>query len=253
MKRSNRLVLLVGVFLAVIAFVGVLLLSQGPPDDPNQPPTEATVVVAAEDIPLGTVIEEAMVTTETVPVDGALPGDFTATSEVIGQIARQEVLTGQQITTAVTNQGQVPTNVTVPNGYRAVSVLVDQLTGVGTLIQTGDYVDVLVRFEIQPNDIDEETGVATPVQGIDTTSTKLLIQGMQVIGVVRPPPPRTGRRSHARARYDAQRAAGARDPVGHAGPGRGAQVRRGSRRPDRHAGPALAGGLHRRERQPAAA
>ena len=29
MKRSNRLVLLIGVFLAIVAFVGILLLAQG--------------------------------------------------------------------------------------------------------------------------------------------------------------------------------------------------------------------------------
>ena len=47
MKRSNRLVLLVGVFLAVIAFVGVLLLSQSkePP-----PPEEATRDVVIADV-----------------------------------------------------------------------------------------------------------------------------------------------------------------------------------------------------------
>jgi len=36
LKRSNRLVLLVGVFLAVIAFVGVLLLSQSKEPPPPE-------------------------------------------------------------------------------------------------------------------------------------------------------------------------------------------------------------------------
>lgn len=30
MKRSNRLILLVGIFLVIVAFVGILLLAQGP-------------------------------------------------------------------------------------------------------------------------------------------------------------------------------------------------------------------------------
>ena len=56
LKRSNRLVLLVGVFLAIVAFVGVILLRQG-----RRRPTAATparrpsgpTVVATADIPLG--------------------------------------------------------------------------------------------------------------------------------------------------------------------------------------------------------
>ena len=57
MKRSNRLVLLVGVFLAIVAFVGILVLAgnggigavQGTARRPTGP-----VVVATADIPLST-------------------------------------------------------------------------------------------------------------------------------------------------------------------------------------------------------
>ena len=56
MKRSNRLVLLVGVFLAVIAFVGIALLLGGS-DQPTtanrrRRPTLPTVI-ATQDIPSG--------------------------------------------------------------------------------------------------------------------------------------------------------------------------------------------------------
>ena len=50
MKRSNRLVLLVGVFLAIVAFVGILLLVRTPTGDgPAKAPTEGPVVVATTD------------------------------------------------------------------------------------------------------------------------------------------------------------------------------------------------------------
>ena len=122
MKRSNRLVLLVGVFLAVIAFVGVLLLSQQNQQTTPEEATVKNVVVAAEDIPLGTVIEESMLGTEEVAVTAALPGVYEVASQAIGQVARQEVVTGQQITTAVTGQGssQNTTQIDTPAGYRAM-------------------------------------------------------------------------------------------------------------------------------------
>jgi Flp pilus assembly protein CpaB len=191
LKRSNRLVLLIGVFLAVIAFVGVIVLSQGGGGGGGTPqePTTKNVVVAAVEIPLGTVIEEGMVELKEVDVAAAATDAYLDASQVVGQVARQEVLAGQQITVTITTGGAPGAGVTVPPGQRAMSVLVDQVTGVGTLIKTGDFVDVLVRFEIQPNNIDEDTGEATPIEGIDTTSTKLLIQGVQVVGVILPPPP----------------------------------------------------------------
>jgi pilus assembly protein CpaB len=190
LKRSNRLVLLVGVFLAVIAFVGVLLLSQN-----QQPPPPAevkkTVVIAAQDIPLGTVIEEAMLGTQEVAETAALPGAYEIASQAIGQVARQEVIEGQQITTTVTGQGssQSTTQIDTPAGYRAMSVMVDQLSGVGTLIKPGDWVDMVIRMDIKPVVVNEDGTSATAIDAVDGDTSKLLLQGMQVLGTLLPPPP----------------------------------------------------------------
>jgi Flp pilus assembly protein CpaB len=80
----------------------------------------------------------------------------------------------------------------VPTGMRAIAVTVDQGSGVGTLIRTGDYVDLLVGITgdkfpvITVNSSDNSFQV---VSGINATSVKLLLQGMQVIGTLLPPPP----------------------------------------------------------------
>jgi Flp pilus assembly protein CpaB len=191
LKRSNRLVLLVGVFLAVIAFVGVLLLSQQNQQTAPEEATVQNVVVAAEDIPLGTVIEEAMLGTEEVAVTAALPGAYEVASQAIGQVARQEVIAGQQITTAVTGQtgGGSTTQIDTPAGYRAMSVMVDQLSGVGTLIKPGDWVDMVIRMDIKPVVVNEDGTSATAIDAVDGDTSKLLLQGMQVLGTLLPPPP----------------------------------------------------------------
>jgi len=194
LKRSNRLVLLVGVFLAVIAFVGVILLSQGGGGGGGTPeePTTAIVVVAVEDIPLGTVMELPMLKTQEVAIAAALPGAYTDPSQAVGQIARQEVVEGQQITTTITNQGGgVTTQIDTPAGYRAISVMVDQVSGVGTLIKPGDWVDMLVRMDIKPVAVNEDGTSATAIDAIDGDTAKLLLQGMQVLGTLLPPPPAT--------------------------------------------------------------
>ncbi len=69
MKRSNRLVILVGVLLAVLAFVGiVILLNQG--DGPERPePTTVTVIVAIDDIAIGDPVTPDMAETAKVAAD----------------------------------------------------------------------------------------------------------------------------------------------------------------------------------------
>ena len=81
------------------------------------------------------------------------------------------------------------TNIDVPAGYRAMSVMVDQVSGVGTLIKTGDFVDMVIRMDIKPVVVNEDGTSATVIDAIDGDTSKLLLQGMQVLGTLLPPPP----------------------------------------------------------------
>ena len=201
MKRSNRLVLLVGVFLAVVAFVGIILLSGNNGGGEIKPPTTGPVVVASQDIPLSTRIREDQVKTVTIDLTSMLAGAFTDPSQVIGKIAREPVASGGQITETTLSGGEAGaiTDIQVPPGQRAIAVRVDQTTGVGTVIQTGDYVDMVVGFTadkfpvITINPADDSI---TVVSGINSTSVKLILQGMQVLGTLLPPAEQTSSSSN---------------------------------------------------------
>lgn len=194
MKRSNRLVLLIGVFLAIVAFVAVILLTSGGGGGPkdNAPVTQGPVVVATADIPLSTKVKAEQVTVETKDLTSILPGAFTDVSQVVGKVVRQGVTSGQQLTSATFGENGTGTvlNVDVPVGLRAISVQVDQVSGVGTVIKTGDYVDMVVGFAadkfpvVTKNPVDNSFQV---VGGLNGTSVKLLLQGMQVLGTLLPP------------------------------------------------------------------
>jgi Flp pilus assembly protein CpaB len=201
LKRSNRLVLLVGVFLAIVAFVGILLLSRGNTSGPEKTPVPTTgpVVIATADIPLSTRIRADQLKTEVKELTAILPGAYTDISQVVGQIARQQVATGAQVTSTITSggvQGQI-TNLTCPLTFRCVAVQVDQVSGVGTVIKTADYVDMVVGIAadkfpvITINPTDDSIQV---LAGLNNTSVKLLLQGLQVVGTLLPPaaPPTTG-------------------------------------------------------------
>ena len=203
MKRSNRLVLLVGIFPAVLAFVGIFVLLQGSPNQGGQDDQslrKTTRVIALQDIPLGSVITDPMIDTQTdIPIEQAATNGFKDQALVIGQTARQEVKAGQEITQATLQGGTAIgqcSEVKVPTGQRAVAVQVDQVTGVGTLIKPGDFVDMVVGFtgdkfpvvQVQPQAGTGQAGI-TVVSGLNSTSVKLLLQGMQVLCSLLPPPP----------------------------------------------------------------
>jgi Flp pilus assembly protein CpaB len=196
LKRSNRLVLLVGVFLAVVAFVGILLLLQTPatPSGENVVPTTRNVVVAKADIPLSTRIRADQVETKTVAIADASVGSFGDVSQVIGQIARQPVTTGGQITATTLTGGFTGTviDIQTPAGMRAIAVRVDQTSGVGTVIKTGDYVDSLIalteeQFASITEDPANEEQVIVTNPGPKGATVKLILQGMQVLGTLLPP------------------------------------------------------------------
>lgn len=193
MKRSNRLVLLVGVFLAVVAFVGILLLVQSPGSSEPEVPTTGKVLIAVNDIPLSGEIKATDVKVETKDLTAISAGAFSDVSQVVGQIARKPVAAGAQIT-ADTLTGGAPgqiLDINCPATLRCMAIQVDQVTGVGTVIKTGDYVDMVVGLTgdkfpvITVNPADDSV---TVVSGLNSTSVKLLLQGLQVMGTLLPPP-----------------------------------------------------------------
>lgn len=195
MKRSNRLVLLIGIFLAIVAFIGIVVLQgQGTgTGDNGRPPEELPTVVATTDLVLGSKVQPNQVKVVQMSVATRDPNALSDTSQAVGQFVRNPVAANAVVTTAAfSSAGGEVLNIDVPAGKRAISVQVDQVSGVGTVIKNGDYVDMVVGFTgdkfpvITVNPSDESFEV---VQGINSTSVKVLLQGMQVLGTLLPPPP----------------------------------------------------------------
>ncbi len=197
LKRSNRLVLLIGVFLAIVAFVGILLLFQQAPTPGGGAaaiPTDGPVVVAKKDIPLSTRIRADQVEVKKLPLAAISVGAFADVSQVIGQIARQPVTAGGQITATTLNGGLSGTviDVQTPPGLRAIAVRVDQTSGVGTVIKIGDYVDTIIalseeQFASIARDPVASDQLIVTNPGPKGVTVKLILQGMQVLGALLPP------------------------------------------------------------------
>ena len=160
----------------------------------NTAPTALPTVYAKTDIPLGTVVTADMV--ETKPVDITVrPTDAIGDpGVVIGKTVRTDVRAGAEINLAMFSTGAgggTEVASLLEPGLRAIAVQVDQSTGVGTLINVGDRVDMVVGFtgadKVPVVTVDPTTRALTPVAGINSTTTKLILQDMQVIGTLVPP------------------------------------------------------------------
>ena len=194
MRRTSRLVLLLGVFLAALVFV-VILLGSKPGGSSNVPvataAAELPTVVAVSDIPLGTVVTVDMLTTKTLAVnlrEGNVYGD---PSQAVGKTTRAAIVAGAQVHSSDFQNRAVP--LTVPTGRRAMAITVNQLTGVGNLLDVGDTVDLIISLRGDAFPVVQvlNDGSVTVVSGINPLSIKLplLLQDVQIIGVINPPAP----------------------------------------------------------------
>ena len=196
MRRTSRLVLLLGIFLAALTFVVVLFLSQPgtPPQGqagPSAPPTQLPVVVAVSDIPLGTVVTADLLTTRTIAVTSIETNALGDVSQAVGKTTRTNIVASQQVHSTDFQNRAVP--LTVPTGKRAFPIQVNELTGVLNLLDVGDNVDLIVSLRGDAFPVVQvlADGSVTVVSGINPLSIKLplLLQDIQIIGVLDAPAP----------------------------------------------------------------
>lgn len=196
MRRTSRLVLLLGVFLAALVFVVVLFLRPGPSGTgtPGASPTavtQAPTLVAKVDIPLGTIVTADMFEIRTLAVNLRVANVYGDPSQAVGKTTRAAILAGQQVRSSDFQNRAVP--ITVPQGRRAITIAVNQLTGVGNLLDVGDTVDLVISLRGDAFPVVQvlADGSVTVVSGINPLSIKLplLLQDVQIIGTINPPPP----------------------------------------------------------------
>jgi pilus assembly protein CpaB len=160
MKVGRIVVLAVAVVAGLLAALLALNMTRQParvvvnaPAPVAAPPPfqTADVLVAAQDIDLGKVIEEPMVKWEQWPAAGisdkliTQQKDPEGLTKAVGAIARSPILAGEPISDAKlirTDSGVV--SAMLPQGMRAVAIRTSADTSAGGLIQPNDHVDVIM-------------------------------------------------------------------------------------------------------------
>lgn len=174
--RNRSLILLgVAVTCGLIASVGVTrTLSQRATGAAPGTVEFTSIVVAAQDIPMGDLITADMVRTEPWPKQKVPSGAHRDLQNVVGRRPKTRIYAGTPI---LENQllgrgeGAVDPTEHIPPGYRVVSVQVDEVIGAGRLIRPGDRVDLLVFIQRNLQ------------RGIPETVTRTVLQDVKVFAV----------------------------------------------------------------------
>ncbi|MEX0709722.1 MAG: Flp pilus assembly protein CpaB [Chloroflexota bacterium] len=196
MKRSNRLVILVGVLLAVLAFVGiVVLLGQNGGGPTTVEPTTVKVLVAKADIDIGDAVTPDKVEVLEVDPEAVSGTRFADPSQLTGSPSLFPIGKGQQVSQEAVGLG-ARANICIEcqllPGEKAIAFQVDRVTGLDFLVQPGDHVDIVYRTDIQvlqptADSVDAAPGEQVrfePVTGLESAPTvKTLLQNKRVLYV----------------------------------------------------------------------
>lgn len=196
--------LIFGVVLAAVSFVVVLAFgSFGQQSQQAPAAADVPVVVASQNLTLGTSIAPEMLTTVGRQPADAL-GTYQHPEELVGLVVRRAVAQGAALTNDDFQSGiSVPELVrTIQPGMRAMAVPLSRVDSVGALLQPGDFVDVILTIEEldQLNPIVVENtnpssgigGEAPPYVSLDefvnNTTVKVVVQNVQVLAALPPEP-----------------------------------------------------------------
>jgi Flp pilus assembly protein CpaB len=147
-KRSNRLVIFLGVLLAILAFVGVVIvLNHG--TTPIAQTAKVNVVLAKDNIAIGEpVTPDKLQETQVFP-DQVKGTPFGAASQVGGQPALVNIPAGSQVSQEdVGTKGGAPIPAQLKPGEKAIAFQVDPVTGLNFLVQQGDRIDIVLAEKV---------------------------------------------------------------------------------------------------------
>lgn len=195
MKRSNRLVILVGVLLAVLAFVGIVVLLGRPSGPTEEVVRTVKVLVATSDIEIGDAVTPDLAAVKEVDPEAVVGTRFSDPSQLLGSPALFPILKDSQISQESVGLGAAA-NVCIEcqllPGEKAIAFQVDRVTGLDFLLQAGDHIDIVYRAELTPLQPTADTVDAgpdeqqrfEPVTGLESSPTvKTLLQNKRVLYV----------------------------------------------------------------------
>lgn len=173
---------LILVAVALVGVVGVVFFTRSFLTDVQQqaqqaqtvsaPKPTAKILVAAKELPVGTILTAAHVAWQAWPQEGLNEAYFSSAGsklkDVEGKVVRSPMNRGEPVTvSAVISQGErgFLAAVLTP-GMRAVTIKLSPVSGIGGFIFPGDRVDVIVTHTIEMSRAERYTAAETVFQNV---------------------------------------------------------------------------------------
>lgn len=150
MKIKKR-VLFLAVFLGLLTITVLYFYIRGLDKKPDVDTQMKNAVVAVSTIPAHVKITEEMLTLKSLPAEAVHPDAFSSVQDVVGGTTKSEIISGEQIIQGrvVTDGVSSPLAYRIPENMRAISIPLNEISGVAGYIEVGDRVDVLVHYEFE--------------------------------------------------------------------------------------------------------
>lgn len=190
-RRRARLILIVGVALALVAGVGTFVYASGAKSDqPVAVPTVA-VLVAAREIPAKTTLTTADVKLQEFNLDAKPAAAMSDAGEALGKITVQSISVGEPILPSKFTDPKLPGFVVMPASFigpdgapvtnspnfRAMSITVPDQNAVGGTILAGDIVDMVFTLQFDPQ---TKLRQPTPQQTTDFAA-KIILERLPIL------------------------------------------------------------------------
>jgi pilus assembly protein CpaB len=192
MQNRLKIALVVAVFFGLIAAYGIYnFLSYKQKETDSLRASNQEIVVAAQDIPPGTIINEevikkGMIKTTPWPKNSIPAGAFSSPQQVVGKINRVKILANEPILESRLAGEGAGLTVRLEAGKRALAVRVDEIIGVSGFIVPDDRVDVILT--------------TTPVgANQDAKVSKIVLQNKRVLSVAQSTEQKDGKPQLARS------------------------------------------------------
>ncbi len=139
----------------------------------------STVLVAAVNIPEKTIVTVDMLLYKELPQEAILKNALTNPETVIGKMVNSDMFVGEQMVSSrvvdVGNQQEATTlGYAVEPGMRAITIAVDNVSGVGFLLLPGDKVDIVTMYERDKINANDDK---------NRMQAKILVQNVTVLAV----------------------------------------------------------------------
>jgi pilus assembly protein CpaB len=191
MKRPVVIIGIGVMFAAVAGFMTLgFLKRQG--SAPEQAALDTRpVVVALQTIKRGEPVADTNVRVVDWPVESLPEGSFSTVEEVVGKLARSEIYQNDPLTAQKFLETKAPSilSMLIPEGRRAMSIKVNEVTGISGFVAPGSHVDILLAVSASQEEpartriVLEDVEVLAIAQSIEQMDSKPVVVNTVTLNV----------------------------------------------------------------------